>query len=146
MKPTLCFVDDDRFYALTWIEKLRENHDVIHCTDAVEAYKRIVADPKIRCLVLDVMMPTPSGVSESETAEGFETGLWLLKKIHDHVRKRPLPVVILSNRDVDRIVSQVEPLKLPEGLVVIRRKLDTQRRALVEIVQNLLTTWQSPSH
>lgn len=143
MKHVL-FVDDDRFYAYAWIEKLRSGNDfeVEHRKDAQSALDRVQTRPELDCVVLDVMMPTPEGVGTAETAEGFETGIWFLEQIADVVRRSPLPVVVLTNRDLPLIRGRVEKLRFDKGLVEIRHKLETPRDLLKQVVHDLVVRWR----
>ena len=140
-KDRVVFVDDDRFYATQWIEKLREQFDVDHFIDAGEARDAILESSRVRCLIIDVMMPTPSTASAEETASGLETGLWLLRQIAEWVTVNSIPVIVLTNRESEKISNAVKSLNLPAELVEIRRKLDTDRKRLLELVRDKITKW-----
>ncbi len=140
-QPNVIFIDDDRFYAMHWIERLRERFEVGHYTDAAEAHVAILSTEQLRCLVIDVMMPTPSNVSNEETAAGLETGLWLLRQLKPWIVQHSVPAIIITNRELEVIQSAVRELNLPDGLVLVRQKLDTGRSRLLELVSDMVARW-----
>jgi CheY-like chemotaxis protein len=140
-RASVVFVDDDRFYAFQWIEKLEEKFDVKHFVDADEARSYIRDGRGVDCIVLDVMMPTPLSVSSGETADGFETGLWLLGQIANQIQDRTIPVIVLTNRDADRVTEQVDGFNFQPGLVVVRHKTQTDRKRLLQIVTDMVSKW-----
>lgn len=143
MKKNVLFVDDDAFWAQLWIASLEETFDVFHFGAALPALEHLDSTNVISCVVLDVMMPTPTGVADSETANGFETGLWILRRIARRVKTQPLPVVILTNRDTDQIDESLADFRFDQGLVVVRHKTNTNRTQLRQTVRDLITRWNS---
>ena len=143
-KPTVIFVDDDRFYAMHWIERLRDRFEVEHYVDAGDARKAILQSGQIRCLIIDVMMPTPSSVPEDVTAGGLITGIWLLQEIAVWITENSIPAIIMTNRELDLVQSAVNMIDLPQGLVEVRRKLDTNRNLLLELVTDKVIRWGKP--
>ena len=143
-KPTVIFVDDDRFYAMHWIERLRDRFEVEHYVDAGDAKKAILKSRQISCLILDVMMPTPSSVPEDVTMGGLETGIWLLHEIADWITENSIPAIIMTNRELDLVQSAVDMINLPPGLVEVRQKLNTNRSRLLELVCDKVARWGRP--
>lgn len=140
MKPRIGFVDDDKFYALRWIDDLNELFEVVYFRSAADAHLYISSHTDLRCLVLDVMMPTPTGVPEGATAEGTETGIWLLRQLDEFIRAYPLPVIVLTNRNPDSVEENIASQDFPTGLIEVHRKLDTPRKKLRELVTRMVTT------
>lgn len=141
--PKVVFVDDDKFYAYTWIEALRERYSVDHFSAADKARNNIPLTPKIQCIVLDVMMPTPMGVAEDETADGLETGLWLLRELRDFLQEGLIPVIVLTNRASEVIRQKIVEMNFPDDLVEVRFKLDVSSKRLPEIVRDKITRWNN---
>lgn len=144
-RQKIVFVDDDNFYASTWIETLRERFTVDHYDTADLARRAIPGTPGIKCIVLDVMMPTPSGIPADETASGLETGLWVLRELDGFVREGLIPVVVLTNRTSDVVKQKIYEMNFPEDLVDVRPKLETPRKKLLEIVRDKITRWDGVS-
>jgi CheY-like chemotaxis protein len=142
MKRLVLFVDDDRYYAYSWIEVLRSDFNVEHRRDPLSALLRAQTLPEIDCIVLDVMMPTPEGVGASETADGFETGLWFLEKLVIRIKDLPIPVIVLTNRELNLIQARIDNLRFQKGLVEVRRKLDVGTDMLKQIVHDLVSRWR----
>lgn len=140
-KATIVFVDDDNFYAMRWIEKLREYFVVQHFDDAENARRFILAGHDLRAIVLDIMMPVPSGASTEETAGGLDTGLWLLKRIGEHVRDSCVPVIVLTNRDSVQVAELVKKFGFTTDLVTVRSKTETNRERLLAVVRDKVTRW-----
>jgi CheY-like chemotaxis protein len=143
-KQHIVFVDDDGFYAGKWIEALEQLFDVKHFVDAGSAVKYINDNPGIRAVILDVMMPTPQTVDQSETDDGMSTGLWVLRNIGRHMIARQTPVIIHTLRKVDEINASVSKYKFPDGLVTVHAKYETTRDDLRRLVQLKISRWYKP--
>lgn len=144
-KQKIAFVDDDNFYAAAWIETLRERFVVDHYDKAEVARRAIPGTPSIKCIILDVMMPTPSEVPADETSNGNETGLWLLKELRGFVRESNIPVIVLTNRVIEAVREKIDGMRFPEELISVHFKLETPRRRLVELVRDKITRWDGNS-
>ena len=90
------------------------------------------------------MMPTPSSVPEDVTAGGLITGIWLLQEIAVWITENSIPAIIMTNRELDLVQSAVNMIDLPQGLVEVRRKLDTNRNLLLELVTDKVIRWGKP--
>lgn len=141
----ILFIDDDRFYADRWIERLRDRYEVQHFTDADSALAFIRTSSGVRGIVLDVMMPVPGSATDEETSRGHDTGLWLLAQIREWVADNEVPVIILTNRDPEHVVDRVNGLQFAPGLVDVRKKLDTNRDRLLSLLTDMVTRWHGSS-
>jgi CheY-like chemotaxis protein len=141
----ILFIDDDRFYADRWIERLRSRYEVQHFTDADAAIAFIRTSSGVRGIVLDVMMPVPESATDEETSRGYDTGLWLLEQIGQWVADNEVPVIVLTNRDPEHVVERVNGLQFAPGLVVVRKKLDTNRDRLLSLLTDMVTRWHGGS-
>lgn len=139
-KPIVLFVDDEPAFAQRYVEELEKHFQVVYLTDAGEALNVLVRRAtEIKALILDVMMPTPKDVPDSETDDGFETGLWLLQAFRGVPGSRWLmPVVILTNRRTDLIHDGLRRRKIDESGVVVYRKIDMPAFALPRRLQALM--------
>ena len=138
----IVFIDDDRFYADRWIERLRDRFTVEHFTNADAAILHIRSATGVKGVVLDVMMPSPLSATDEETNRGHDTGLWLLEQISEWVSENEVPVIVLTNRDPDYVEARVNALKFVPGLVVVRKKLETNRDRLLSILTDMVTHWK----
>lgn len=141
----ILFVDDEGFFARPYIEKLEKTFDVHFCDSADEALQRINSDNKLKVVVLDIMMPCPTGIAATVTSDGLSTGLWMLKQIRELMVGRGLPVVILTNRMLNAVQEGVDQLDLPEGLVEILPKSQTPNFLLPSKVQKMVDKWTQRS-
>lgn len=132
--PIVVFVDDDRFYASLWIKALQKHFNVVHFVDAGEALNAINVMPTIHCVVCDVMMPTPPNATADETSGGQATGVWLLKQAAGRVIDQSIPVIMLTHREANTVRELVVSLELPDNLVIVRNKLETDRNQLLRLV------------
>lgn len=139
MKPRIGFLDDDKFYAKAWVKNLEETCEVVYFQTAADALVYVAAHADLKCLVVDMMMPTPSGVSPSETDDGNETGLWFLRQADDYIRTYSLPILVLTNRATSSLIVAIEEMGYPLGLVEVRRKMETSREVLQKVIVEKIT-------
>jgi len=138
MRPRIGFADDDRFYGMMWVGHLKQTYEVEYFRTAAEVVDYVESNADLRCLVLDVMMPTPDGFSEDDTGQGLATGVWILKRLKEHILAYPLPVVMFTNRPIDTLIDAVRKLGVPSGLIEVRRKMDTSRKDLETSIATLI--------
>ena len=138
----ILFIDDERFFARPYIEKLESRHQVRFCESIIDALAIIERkDHSFDAIVLDLMMPPPQGLPEHETVEFVDAGLWLLEKCYDQIVSLLIPVVILTNREFPKFKDRFQMMDFPDGLVEIRPKYDTSCIKLLERMDILLSKW-----
>ncbi len=139
-KPVILFVDDEPAFAQRYLEELRKQFEVIYVADASEALEVMRQRlGEIRALVIDVMMPTPEGVSDTDTDDGFETGLWLLQQFRGYpAGDWRMGVIVLTNRRTDLIRDGLRRRGIDEQGVQIYRKIDMPAFALPRRVKGLI--------
>ena len=140
-KPIL-YIDDQPHYARLYVEALEEaDYEVIFCERAELglAYLRAHAS-SLGVVILDYMMPTPKGVSDNETLDGKATGRWLLRQARELLEACRLPVIVLTNRSIPVVTTEIEELTLMEigTLIHVCHKTQTSTRDLVAHVNHLL--------
>lgn len=136
-KRKILFLDDEAFFAKGYRRELEKHFDVVFCEDAADALKLLRQDATIKALVLDVMLPPPQGVGADATAEGLETGIWLLSELGADMLLR-LPVVILTNRFRTDIQAGLARRRIPTDGIEIRHKLETPDWYLPQRLRNLI--------
>ena len=139
-KKVIVFIDDDAFFSFPFVEELEETYDVTYFGQAQPGIEAIRCNLAIDAIVLDVMMPTPSGVASTATDGGLETGLWLLRQVKDLIIQRCTPVIILTNRAPSIVKQQVNQLEFPEGLITICTKSETPSFELPNEVKQLVAS------
>ena len=135
----ILFVDDEWFFAARYVQELRKHFKVHFLDRADEVVSFLQANPAIKALILDIMMPTPEGVSEEDTGKGMDTGLWLLEEIQKQVATWPFPVMILTNRNTGGIEQELRLREIPLKYVDVRWKLDTPAFYLPDLLIHLIT-------
>jgi CheY-like chemotaxis protein len=120
----ILFVDDEGYFAEPFVRCLRIGGYTVHfCETVAEAKAEMLGNPKLRAMILDIMMPPPDDVASEETADGQETGLYFLKGMKSHIEARWLPVFILTNRDAALVEERVRELGCPDALVIVKQKI-----------------------
>lgn len=141
-KPCVLFIDDESFFAKTYRRELERHFEVVYCDRVADSYGFLTNQPeRFAALVLDIMMPSPDFVEEARTAEGYETGLWLLTVSRQRTSNGKIhPTVILTNRDVQRVAEGLKHREIdPTDKRVIRRfKADTPARELAGYVKDVI--------
>jgi CheY-like chemotaxis protein len=124
LKRKILFVEDDRFWARSYIAELQSaGFEVVYARNAGDAVKLIEDVLDFDAVILDVMMPTPEGVPDSTTEEGLSTGLWVLECIQQYLVPRRIAVWILTNRSLPTITERVEAMPAAvRELIVANRK------------------------
>ena len=122
------FIEDDRFWARSYVEELQTyGFDVVFKASAEGAIEYLESHSAVDAIVLDVMMPTPEGVAQSETSDGQSTGVWLLKQIADLILTHRIPVWILTNRDANQLRETINAFGDDfSQLVTVDSKLDVR--------------------
>jgi CheY-like chemotaxis protein len=109
MKKSILFVDDEPYYATHSVEALRDAGYAVEFEPSAEkglAYFRANA-AKLDLLILDYMMPTSVAVPASETLDGLSTGHWFLRQAKGQLEGNTLPVLILTNRNVETVKKEL---------------------------------------
>lgn len=141
-KPTILFVDDERFFARDYINALSAKFAVEFCEEVDEA-RRILCSPDthIAAAVVDLQMPSPMELEDDEVVHFVDTGLWLLEKAFVNIVKRALPVVILTNREFPTFKERFEAMGFPERLVEVHIKFNTPSKKLITVMNQMMDYW-----
>jgi len=139
--PKILFIDDEGFFARPYIERLEKLFTVDFSDSASEGLENIRSRDEHKAIVLDIMMPSPTGIASTVTKDGLATGLWMLGEIKEIVIKRPLPVIILTNRALNIVEDAVSALEFPDVLVQILPKSQTPNFVLPKKVQLMVDKW-----
>ncbi|QDV18562.1 hypothetical protein Pan153_32210 [Gimesia panareensis] len=133
-KPKLLFVDDDRYFTERYVRHLETRFDIVRIHYAGDVLKYVEEDKEIKIIILDIMMPTPKGIASSATADGMDTGLWLLQELNSMLCERRIPILIYTNRkDTDVVQERVDEMKFPNNLVRIATKRRPRAQQLPEV-------------
>jgi CheY-like chemotaxis protein len=140
-KRSIVFYDDEGWIVQPYVVELEKDFEV-HFFEDVTNGEQIVANPEIKLLILDVMMPTPTGVAASATNNSQSTGIWFLKQIRNTVISRPLPVIVLTNRGISAVKAEIDGLGFDPRLVFIRSKNDVVLPSkLRQVAKELADVW-----
>jgi CheY-like chemotaxis protein len=137
-KETIIFVDDEKYWSGPYVRELEKTYEVLYRKTAVAGREAVLAHSGAKLLVLDIMMPPPSEVPESETESGLATGIWLLEEVRKVIIERPLPVIVFTNRNVPAVEQGLADVPLPKGLLVIHSKIDTPKFYLPHLVGGMI--------
>jgi CheY-like chemotaxis protein len=141
MTKEILFIDDEPFFASRYVEELEKRYTV-HFRDSAEAgLKAFDEHEAVGCVVLDIMMPPPEGVTLASTGDGLDTGLWVLETLKDKLIERRAPVIILTNRMASHVEETINGLGFPDGFIEVRSKIETPRFYLPHAIGRLLDKW-----
>lgn len=132
------FIDDEGFFIKRYRESLETRFDVHYCDKAADGLAYLQTHSDVDAVVLDIMMPTPDGVSDFDTSGGLDTGIWLLGHLMVKYNPWTLPLLILTNRNVAIVRDVITKLRLPAHLVEVRAKIETPAFFLPSVVESLI--------
>lgn len=138
MKKEILFIDDEEFFADPYARELGRLFQVHIRYDAQSGLAAFHANKKLAAIVLDIMMPPPAGASPLVLENGLRTGLWLLEQMKTELLQRRIPTVVLTNRSFSLVQECIKEMAFPEGLIVVRPKIETPRFVLPNIVDALV--------
>lgn len=130
------FVDDEPFYADPFIRVLNNHVDVYFFRDAASASLALEEIASDSFLVIDVMMPPPTLDVAFETEDGQVTGLWLLRKHKARLLAKNIPVLVLTNKDIDVVEYYINENGLLDLNIQLRSKFSVTPEVLVEQVKS----------
>jgi CheY-like chemotaxis protein len=137
-KPKLLFLDDEPEWQGDYLEDLDDLFEVIPFHEAERALKYFDEYADVEAIVLDIMMPTPIGVSSAATNEGLDTGIWFLEQISDYIRAQRCPVILLTNRDKESYSDRLKQIGLPRELCEVRLKKQTSSEQLPILARQMI--------
>lgn len=141
MTDSILFIDDEPYYARHYVEALQKSGYSVAVYDNAEgglAHLRANAT-MLQLVVLDYMMPTPTGVADSDTLDGLATGRWVVRQARELLESLDLRVLILTNRNVDVVQQEIAEFAqlLVRGLITVLHKTETRPSILPMIVGQL---------
>lgn len=138
MSDAILFIDDERFYAQRYIEKLEEDYTVIYAPSLERGLAAFKEHPEIAAVILDIMMPAPSSETEEVTNHGLDTGLLFLRDLKEALIARRVPVLILTNRHLEGVEASISAIGLPSKLSQITPKSQLSAPHLLITIAELL--------
>ena len=136
-RTEILFVDDDRFFAIKYIESLEKQFAVHFLSDAEKVIPFLETRPTVKLAVLDIMMPSPGGVAEELIRGGLDTGLYLLERMQ-YLGTWPFPVFVLTNRNPEEIRMEIGRRKISRKQVRVRQKLEAPAPRLPKLLADLM--------
>ena len=92
-----------------------------------------------QAVVMDIMMAAPLG-AEKATAEGLDTGLWILNEIRAPLKNSGTPVIVLTNRSLPHISEALNAMEFPAGQIRAQSKVETPAFLLPKVVAATLAS------
>lgn len=136
-------VDDDGYYAAMYRRELEDMCSVMFCKTATDALHQI-STGAFHAVLLDIMMDCPTQ-ARKETNDGESTGVWILEQRKETIINLPLPILVLTNRKLDEVRTDIEALQFPDGLVEIHAKKNVRASELPDLVRQLVAKWPRES-
>jgi DNA-binding NarL/FixJ family response regulator len=93
---------------------------------------------KVKAIIQDIMMPAKQGWNENVVEGGLKSGIYFLQENAELLKQYKIPVVFLTNRDVNKIDATINDLKPSLHAVQIYQKTQTPAWMLPSIVQKLI--------
>ncbi|HET6323838.1 MAG TPA: hypothetical protein VFG04_03990 [Planctomycetaceae bacterium] len=137
-REKILFLDDERIWCGPYLERLNDLFEVAVFHEVKLALDYFEHFQDVEGLIVDVMMPTPPGVSLSETNKDLATGIWFAEKMRDYVLAHLCPIIFLTNRGEENFGDRLAQMALPTNLYEVRNKRDTSSTALPVIVKQMI--------
>lgn len=134
----ILFVDDEPEWCGLYLEALGAGFDVVLKHSAAEAIEHVHNHMDIEGIILDIMMPTPIGISSSKTNRGLDTGVWLVEQLVDYILVHKCPVIIATNREKSNFEARLSKLALPPELLQVKMKNDLKPSILAVMMKQLI--------
>jgi len=142
MPKIILFVDDEPYYARHYVEALEKASYEVILMESAETGLQYLREhaSELSLLILDYMMPTPEGVSETDTLDGLATGRWFLRKARTLIESCNTPVLVLTNRNIETVKTEIVEFSSMEvdKLLRVRHKTQTPRFYLATVVNQVL--------
>ena len=119
-KSHVLFVDDEPLPSQTYRDGLEESGFTIEYRSCADTGLEYLRDryAEIDVVVLDMMMPTPKGVSTAATSDGQTTGIWFLLQCREIIETNVLPIYVLTNRGKKTLAGLIADQVLPINWVL----------------------------
>jgi len=138
----IVFFDDEPHFVHYYLKELRTAYGVdrvVFRDNLNEAQQDLDANgDQVEAMVLDIMMPPRSEWSPGDAEGGLNSGIKFLEDNLALLRKSKIPVVILTNRDVNRIEGALDALRDYLYKIEVHQKTQTPAWHLPTIVHRLL--------
>lgn len=138
----ILFIDDEPMYVHYYLQNLKtrfSNNKVIFRDNLKEARELINNHiSELEILIIDIMMPPDDKLDFDEVDKGLKTGLFFLKQIAEQLYIHQVPVLILTNRDPNKIADEINELRKSLTRLEIRQKIDTPAFVLPNIVEVII--------
>jgi len=134
----ILFIDDDKYFARIYLEKLSAHFAVDYRQDVEGALAAFQSATPYVATVVDAMMPPPEGC-EMETSHGASTGIWLIKKVQKEIEERNIAVVIFTNLGAEAVIEECKRLQLPTDRLTVTSKYAVPSDMLPYLVQHAIS-------
>ena len=137
-KDTVVFIDDEEVYSMRYVRELMGRFDTHYFDTAVDGLSYCIGHPKLKVVLIDVMMPPPSEADLEDVKDGLETGIWLLTQLRSYLIEQSVGVIVLSNRNITTVREAVAKLGFPQSSIEVLAKIDTPSWNLPIRVQRMI--------
>ena len=129
----ILWIDDDINGALNpFVDELQENgYHVVNARNPDDVWEHFIKS-NIYGIIMDIMLPTGTGISLEESKMGVLTGLLLLKKIKSNAKLSKIPILIFTILSDQELSTWAK-----DNNITILKKQDTLPKELVEKIKAL---------
>jgi predicted nucleotide-binding protein len=132
-------IEDDQFVAQLWTERLAlRGHSVALITSSEQAWEKLDEISEADCVLLDVMMPVPPGMSQSLAEGGLATGVVIAKELLK--RRVSLRLILASNVPPEELKATMAN----HPNVAVLSKADWPPEALVDYLDQTVNAPVTP--
>lgn len=115
-KIKILWIDDDifRYFLRPYIDEFNDNGmEIIPVSNPDEIDNAIISNSDIKCVIIDVSMPTGESISFIEAKGGMRTGLMILQKMNNDPTFCNVPKVIFTIADDPEIKTYCNANQIP---------------------------------
>ena len=134
----ILLVDDEPEWCGPYLEILAVGFEVIVKHSAQAALDYVETHLDIEGVILDVMMPTPQGVSTSLTNRSLDTGIWMVGELKEYILGHKCPVIVITNREKRLFQERLDTHKIDLNLMVVKMKSEINPNMLAVIMRQMI--------
>lgn len=115
-KVKILWLDDDihRLKLQPYIDELEDNDfEIIKVSNPDDIDEMISENSEIKCIIIDISMPTGKNIDVNEAKKGMRTGLFVLKKLNERSDLNNIQKVVFTIVSDEDVRKYCENYKIP---------------------------------
>jgi CheY-like chemotaxis protein len=139
MALPVAIIDDETAHIEYYVQALYGlGYEARHFKSPDSCLSALASGDQFSVFVTDLMMPSFGKYSAKDTHEYLITGLYLVKDIRN--RNQKTPIILLTNLNIQAVLTEVKRELTSEPNVFILRKIDYPPHTFAETIDALLSS------